>query len=126
MTRHALLQQQLGGLHSWVRVKALHHRIAKQRVRQRHHGHACVVSKVGADHCAGGGAVRFSRGVVVMVVLARGVVDGVKKSIVALEARTDQLSQVGRALRSIDHRGERRGIGSHHQFVADSSRSVSG
>jgi len=33
VTRHALLQQQLGGLHSWVGVKALHHRIAEQRVR---------------------------------------------------------------------------------------------
>ena len=59
VTRHALLQQQLGGLHSRVGVKALHHRIAEQRVRQRDQGHAGVVGEVGADHGAGGGAVRF-------------------------------------------------------------------
>ena len=53
-----------------------------------------------------------------MVGLASGVVDRVEESVVALEARSGQPSQVGRALRGIDHRGERRGVGRHHQLVA--------
>ena len=116
--RHALLQQQLGGLHARVGVKTVHHSIAEQRVRERHQRHAGVVREVGANHRPAVGFVRVSL-IVVVGRLARGVVDGVEEPVLSLEPRQRQPAQVGRAPRWVDHRGEGGRVRRDDQLVAE-------
>ena len=57
VARHAFLQQQLGRLDARLRVKALDHAIAQQRVGQRDERHPLVVRQIGRDDDARAGGV---------------------------------------------------------------------
>ncbi len=118
--RHALLQQQLGRLHPRVRVEPLHHRVAEQSVRQRNEGHALVMRQTGTDDRAPE-ASRLARFTLVTLGVAVRVVDGVVEAVLALETRGGQPPQVGGALHRIDHRGQGRRVGRHHQLVAQAT-----
>ena len=43
LPRHALLQQQLGGLHARIGMEAAHHQVAGDRVGERDQRHAGVM-----------------------------------------------------------------------------------
>ena len=118
LARHALLEEQLRRLHSRVGVKALDHPIGKERVGQGDERHAFVVSQVGANDDAG--HIRRP-GLRCGVRVAICVVDGVKQSVLPLETDAGEPSQVGRARRRIDHRGQCRRVRSHNQLVAQAA-----
>ena len=59
---HALLQQQLGGLHARIGVEAPHHRVAEQDVGERDERHALVVGHEGPHDGSAGRAGRLARG----------------------------------------------------------------
>jgi hypothetical protein len=98
-------------------VEARHHRIAEERVRQRDQRHALVVREIGPDDGTRDSALAPGR-VIVRVRVAIGVIDRVEEPKIALEAGGAHPPQVRGASHRVDHRGERRRVGSHDELVA--------
>ncbi len=116
VARHALLQQQLGGLHARLRVEALDHAVAEQGIGQGHERHALVMRHVRRDDDARRRVARGER-----VGAAVGVVDRVEEAELAGEARGGEPPQVGRARGGVDEEGERGGVRRHDDFVAEAA-----
>ena len=116
VARHALLQQQLRGLHARVGVEALHHEVAEQRVGERDERHALVVGHVGAHHRPpdGPAAASVSPSAGSSAPRVR-VVDGLVEAVRALEPSSARRRRLRGARRGLEHRGERRGVRRHHQ-----------
>ena len=97
MTRHALLEEQFGGLHARLRMKALHHPVAEKSIGDGDQRHARVMGHVRADDRSGRRECRARRRYIGIGFTHR-VVDGVKEAVVALETGGRQPSQIGGAL----------------------------
>ena len=121
VTRHTLLQEHLRGLHAWVGVKALDHDLVAEDVGKRDERHALVVGHEG-PHDSPLRRVLPCRDAAVRVVgVAVRVVDGVVVAVRSCEPGFAQVPQVLDRLCRLEHRRERRSIGSHHQLVTQSS-----
>ena len=116
LPRHTFLQDQLGGLHARVGVKARDEHVAAHDVRERHERHALVMTEESPDDL---GAVAPHRK------LGRGerdrgavaVVQGFVETVPADGAHAHQPPHVGGGFRWIDQAGQRRGVRRHHQVV---------
>ena len=97
------LQQQLGCLHAGIQRKAGHHPVVIQGVGQRDERHPLVVRHVGAHDDRMGDVGHAG----LRAWSTCGVVDGVEEPVIALEAEGGKASEVQRALRGHEHRGER-------------------
>ena len=84
MARDSLLEQQLGRLHAWIGVKALHHRVVEQHIRQGDQRHPGVVGQVGADDSPSRRSSRAGQWIVIGLAIPRFAAGQAKDAATAL------------------------------------------
>ena len=111
---HALLQQQLGGLHPQIGMEALHHAVAEEGVGQSDDGHALVMGQERADDDAVRGG-RARRGLFGPVV---GIVDGFVIAVGPFQPGAGEQPQVAGGPGRVEHGRQRGRVRGHHELVA--------
>ena len=121
MARHALLQQQRGGLHAGIGVEALHHWIAEDGVGQRDQAHPLVMGQECLDDgpaCAMGPGLANA---LAFVRLPVSVINGLVETVRAVQPFPGQAPEVVCGPLGVHHGGQGGGVGGHHQLVAEAS-----
>ena len=108
----ALLQQQFGGLHAWLGVKAPLHRVAVQAVVERDEAHGLVMRHVGLHHDAACSRVAETRG---------GVIDRFEQAPRPQRTFRREGVQIFRGLFRTNLRREHGRVGRHHQVVSQAA-----
>ena len=116
LSRHPLLEQQLGGLHPGVAVKALDHHAVQEGVRDGDERHALVVREVRLDDVARGLRVAFVRGHA-----AIRMVEGLVKAPGAARPFVGKPPEVGDRGGGIHERGESGRIRGDDELVSQAS-----